>query len=129
MSEYIIKNELRDLLTDLLLLSKKEIRAITKHYFIKRDPSAYHPLIDTIITRYTIQPAQSYALAMLVRLIFLYGQPLSIKKMQKKLELKHKKIVALRLLSNLHFTRKLGLIKWHVPKSLCIYSFAYSRTL
>lgn len=125
MIKFLMKNEL----PELLLLSKKEIRAITKHYFIKRDESSCHPLIDTLKTRYAIQPAQAYALAMLTRLIFLYGQPISIRKMQKRLELKHRKIVALKLLSNLHFARELGLVKRHMPKSLHIFSFAYSLTL
>lgn len=122
MIECLMENEL----TELLLLSKKEVRALTKHYFIKKDPSACHLLIDTIKARYAIQPAQAYTLVMLIRLIFLYGQPISIKTIQKKLKLKHKKIVALRLLSNLHFAKKLGLIERHVPKSLHIYSFTYS---
>lgn len=113
-------------ITELLYLSKKEIKVITKHYFIKRNEHLQNEIIDTMAKKYDITPVQAYVFTMLVRFIFLKGQPISIHKMRKYLGLKRSRITELRFLSNLQFATRTGFIKRIIPKSLKISKTKYS---
>ena len=113
-------------ITELLYLSKKEIKVITKHYFIKRNENSHNEIIDKIAKKHDITPVQAYVFAMLVRLVFLKGQPISIYKMCKYLGLNHSRITELRFLSNLQFAIRAEFIKATIPRSLKISKIRYS---
>lgn len=106
------------LFIDALLLDKKAVKKLTKHYFLKRKTTPKEPSIDTLVKEWGIDLLESFAYVMLYRAFFRYGAPITLAKLCKTLQIKKKKFpMQLRLMIYLRFAEKQGLIcKLHSPK-------------
>lgn len=99
------------LFIDALLLDKKAVKKLTKHYFLKRKTIPKEPSIDALAKEWSIDLLESFAYVMLYRAFFRYGSPITLAKLCKTLQIKKKKFpMQLRLMLYLRFAEKQGLI-------------------
>ena len=99
------------LFIEALLLDKKAVKKLTKHYFLKRKTTPKEPSIDALAKEWGIDLLESFAYVMLYRAFFRYGAPITLAKLCKILQIKKKKFpMQLRLMLYLRFAEKQGLI-------------------
>ena len=99
------------LFIDALLLDKKAVKKLTKHYFLERKTTPKNLYIDALSKEWGIDLLESFAYVMLYRAFFRYGAPITLAKLCKTLQIKKKKFpMQLRLMLYLRFAEKQGLI-------------------
>ncbi|WP_067175195.1 hypothetical protein [Sulfurospirillum sp. UCH001] len=99
------------LFIEALLLDKKAVKKLTKHYFLERKTTPKEPSIDALAKEWGIDLLESFAYVMLYRAFFRYGSPITLAKLCKTLQMEKKKFpMQLRLMLYLRFAEKQGLI-------------------